>query len=292
MFELTPDNRNQPDEVLLDDLKSAWARANGRPLTRILYESLGRFSPATIANRFGGWGKALQRAGIELNRRYGAQRSEVIEDILRVKESIGAEQLTIGVYRQKGKFSEKSFSQFGGWVCVLEASGLKVSDNYHRRVPDEDLFENLENVWQSLGRQPTVGDMVPPVSRFADDVYKRRFGGWRKALEAFVRASNEAQNESEGPLEAVARAESMPEQPKGRTNRGDPSRVRSVGWRLRYSVLRRDRFSCRACGRSPALQPGLVLHIDHIVPWSQGGLTVEQNLQTLCEQCNLGKGDA
>ncbi|MDP9174261.1 MAG: HNH endonuclease [Planctomycetota bacterium] len=26
--------------------------------------------------------------------------------------------------------------------------------------------------------------------------------------------------------------------------------------------------------------------------WSRGGETVFENLQTLCEQCNLGKGDA
>ena len=28
---------------------------------------------------------------------------------------------------------------------------------------------------------------------------------------------------------------------------------------------------------------------DHIVPWSQGGRTVEDNLQMLCRQCNRDK---
>jgi 5-methylcytosine-specific restriction endonuclease McrA len=35
-----------------------------------------------------------------------------------------------------------------------------------------------------------------------------------------------------------------------------------------------------------------MLHVDHIKPWSLGGLTVDENLQTLCEPCNLGKSNA
>ena len=41
---------------------------------------------------------------------------------------------------------------------------------------------------------------------------------------------------------------------------------------------------------SPATNPSTILHVDHIIPWSQGGETVIDNLQTLCSDCNLGKG--
>lgn len=30
---------------------------------------------------------------------------------------------------------------------------------------------------------------------------------------------------------------------------------------------------------------------DHIVPWSQGGHTTDDNLQMLCKQCNATKGN-
>lgn len=30
---------------------------------------------------------------------------------------------------------------------------------------------------------------------------------------------------------------------------------------------------------------------DHIVPWSQGGRTVDENLQMLCKKCNNAKSD-
>lgn len=58
---------------------------------------------------------------------------------------------------------------------------------------------------------------------------------------------------------------------------------------LRYRILMRDGFRCRVCGRTA--DDGIKLHVDHIVPVSRGGETVESNLQTLCETCNWGKSD-
>jgi hypothetical protein len=59
---------------------------------------------------------------------------------------------------------------------------------------------------------------------------------------------------------------------------------------LRFSILERDRFTCKACGRSPSLGDNVKLHVDHIIPIEEGGKTEESNLQTLCQDCNLGKG--
>lgn len=60
---------------------------------------------------------------------------------------------------------------------------------------------------------------------------------------------------------------------------------------LRYEAIRRSRGSCEACGQSKA--DGVKLHVDHIKPRSRfPGLELElSNLQVLCEQCNLGKGN-
>jgi len=56
---------------------------------------------------------------------------------------------------------------------------------------------------------------------------------------------------------------------------------------LRYDVLKRDGFQCVYCGATA--QDGVKLHIDHIIPISKGGKTEINNLQTLCDRCNLGK---
>jgi hypothetical protein len=53
---------------------------------------------------------------------------------------------------------------------------------------------------------------------------------------------------------------------------------------LRVSVYRRDGFACLHCGTRQALS------IDHIHPFSKGGTTVYENLQTLCRPCNSRKG--
>ena len=66
---------------------------------------------------------------------------------------------------------------------------------------------------------------------------------------------------------------------------------RNINARLRFKVLSRDNFKCCACGASPAKDPSVELHVDHIIPWSKGGETELENLQTLCSKCNLGKSD-
>lgn len=59
--------------------------------------------------------------------------------------------------------------------------------------------------------------------------------------------------------------------------------------KLRYEVLKRDNYRCRICGAS-ASDGVTQLHVDHIVPVARGGKTELNNLQTLCQRCNLGKG--
>ncbi len=66
--------------------------------------------------------------------------------------------------------------------------------------------------------------------------------------------------------------------------------MRRIPVSRRFIVLKRDRFRCRACGRSPASDPGVELHVDHIRPIARGGTDALANLQTLCKQCTYGKG--
>lgn len=60
--------------------------------------------------------------------------------------------------------------------------------------------------------------------------------------------------------------------------------------RLRALIKQRDGYACRTCGVSVAQEPHLLLEVDHIVPVSKGGLSVPENLQTLCWKCNRTKG--
>lgn len=60
--------------------------------------------------------------------------------------------------------------------------------------------------------------------------------------------------------------------------------------RLRGQIKERDHYACLYCGISLAAEPHLLLEVDHIMPVSRGGLSVAENLQTLCWKCNRQKG--
>lgn len=60
--------------------------------------------------------------------------------------------------------------------------------------------------------------------------------------------------------------------------------------KLREEILERDNYTCQICGISQEDEPHLLLEVDHIVPIAKGGLTVPENLQTLCWKCNRSKG--
>lgn len=58
--------------------------------------------------------------------------------------------------------------------------------------------------------------------------------------------------------------------------------------KLRMEVLKRDGRKCRVCGRAPESHSDIELHVHHIWPWAQGGLTELGNLITLCQTCHIG----
>lgn len=61
--------------------------------------------------------------------------------------------------------------------------------------------------------------------------------------------------------------------------------------KLREFIKNRDNYTCCNCGNSTHAEPNLLLEIDHIIPISKGGCTVEDNLQTLCWKCNRAKSN-
>lgn len=60
--------------------------------------------------------------------------------------------------------------------------------------------------------------------------------------------------------------------------------------KLRKFIIERDKHTCQYCGNSTEKEPNLLLEVDHKVPLAKGGITSEENLQTLCWKCNRSKG--
>ena len=67
------------------------------------------------------------------------------------------------------------------------------------------------------------------------------------------------------------------------------NRRRNIKDTTRYSVLERAGFKCQCCGIKPLKNNDVILHIDHIIPYSLGGSDNIDNLQVLCDKCNISK---
>jgi hypothetical protein len=61
--------------------------------------------------------------------------------------------------------------------------------------------------------------------------------------------------------------------------------------KLRNFIKERDDHTCQFCSVSLRDQEHLLLEVDHKIPVSKGGLSVEDNLQTLCWRCNRSKSN-
>jgi hypothetical protein len=60
----------------------------------------------------------------------------------------------------------------------------------------------------------------------------------------------------------------------------------SLSRQLRFTILQRDGFACRYCGRKG---DDARLQVDHVIPRAAGGTDDEGNLVTACYDCNQGK---
>ncbi|MDE2312041.1 MAG: HNH endonuclease [Patescibacteria group bacterium] len=211
----------------------------------------------------------------------GVTDEELVADLKQVALNLGKNSVTRDEQDEKGKFHSTTFiRRFGNWFSALEKAGLEKTRT-PMNLPEEDLFENLDEIWVKLGRQPRYAEIQKPFSKYSVGTYEHRFGTWRKTLEAFVAfVNNEERSSSE---EAIKNVE-IELITRHKTKRG-------INWRLRFIVMRRDSFKCKNCGRSPATDPSIILHVDHIKAWANGGETVLENLQTLCSKCNIGKSD-
>lgn len=295
------------DDSLLDEIRRVAGQHPGSSLSRDTFDRLsGRVSASTIKKRFGGWKEALRKAGLE--QLYGGRtvsqkmrtqvarrlsNDELIAEMQRVHAAGGRTALTTVDFERHSAITSSVAirNRFGTWKYALKAAGIPQSEMANKYWTEEECFENIAMVWTHFGRSPTYQDMFSPPSTIKGKAYETRWGTWRKALRAFVTwADSEIESRPAEVEKTPIRGPITETMVKPVVTRRAEQDQRQVGPRLRFRVFQRDCFKCVGCGRSPATHLNLVLHADHITPVALGGKTVLENLQTLCEGCNLGKG--
>lgn len=294
-FKLNEFNRDINTEDLLNDLISVAKKLNKNYVSRNDYEKNGKFSATPFLSRFGSWITVLEKAGLDIERKEEDFKkisdSELITDVQNVAKYLQKNTITTGEYQKIGKYRIQTLlNRFKSWNNILLKANLD-STGFDKKITIDDLFSDIEYLWTKLGKQPTTNDIKNGLSKFSLNTFTRKFGSWRKALEAFVEYIN---NDKEEIVTIEIKPENkgidknyiIPEKSfiKRKTNR-------DINLRLRFRVLQRDNFKCKICGKSPANDPSIILHVDHIIPWAKEGETIFENLQTLCSKCNLGKSD-
>ena len=276
------------DESLLNEIRRVAGSFSGGNLTIREFTKLSpRVSASTLVRRFGTWANAVTKAGLAhryVPPNYDTSDEFLLDEIRRVAAQYSGKNLTVEEFSKLSSRIHMSTitRRFGSWGVALMKAGL--ADRYiqPRRHSDEECFDNLANVWTHLGRRPSTEEMRHAPSTIGPDRYRRRWGTWKKAIKVFVAWAND-----EGGPPQVETVLDLP-QTSVPILREEARREVRPG--LRFKVFLRDRFRCLACGRSPATDLNVELHADHIVSVRDGGKTTFENLQTLCRDCNLGKG--
>lgn len=298
-FELNEYHKNISKDELLEDLCIVAKKLNKSYLSRSEYEKNGKYSATPYINNFGSWLVACKEAGLRTTRNkedfVHISDEDLLEDMVQVSKLLKKKSISTKDYSDYGKYKVQTIlSRFLKWSEALKKANLEQTN--FKIIGDKDLFVDIERMWIQKGKQPTSTDVKNGLSEYSLNTYSRRFGGWRNALEDFLEYTNLDSSEetdeeikenkinAQDNISKTVNLEKSPQKKKHRTSR-------DINERMRFNVLKRDNFKCCACGASPAKDPAVELHVDHIIPWSKGGETVIDNLQTLCSKCNLGKSD-
>lgn len=261
-FELKPNNRDSSDQDLLNDLREVANKLGVKAISRTEYDKHGRYSEGTIRKRFGGWLNALEKAKLAPVKNYLTDQ-QLIDEIKRVSQLPNIKTISKVFFNQNSEITNSSTIErrFGSWLKALKKAELDVSC-IQSRYSNDELFVNILKTWTCYGRQPTINEMNSSPSKISGNTYVSRFGNWRQALEAFVEYANSG--EIEAYIENMNyNNDSIIEKS---VSAFQHKTSRTINLRLRFLVMKRDRFKCQSCGRSPASQYNTVLHVDHIKP--------------------------
>ena len=188
----------------------------------------------------------------------------------------------------------------GSWTTAMQAlkerlerKNIILPSSRRRNIPEQTMFDEMERIWVSLGHRPSRSEWTDTKPKISYDSIYRHFGGWTAACLKFIEfKSGEAITAND---EAILNKNSKVVSTGRVHDKGARKNIvtaRAIPLNIRVKVLSRDNFRCVFCGKSPATDVGVKLHVDHIVPFSKGGTNSLDNLQSLCEQYNLGKSNS
>ncbi|MDR0990235.1 MAG: hypothetical protein LBL92_02570, partial [Propionibacteriaceae bacterium] len=102
----------------------------------------------------------------------------LLNDLQEVADELNQDTVSAVQYNELGRYSSTTLiRRFGSWFAALERAGLKMSRT-RMNLTEDELFNNIKDVWMSLGRQPKYSEVRAPLSLYSVSTYDKRFGGW------------------------------------------------------------------------------------------------------------------
>ena len=117
----------------------------------------GAHSSKTYQNAFGSWNEALKQAKIEINNEHNIAKSDLLNELTRLKEQLGRTPTSRDMAKH-GKYGTSNYpNKFGSWNDAVREAGLEPTRE--REVPTEELLEEIERVVEKVGYAPTTTQM-------------------------------------------------------------------------------------------------------------------------------------
>lgn len=273
-----PNSRNKiPRRELLEELERVADEIGHTPTIDEL-ENRSTLSIGPFIMEFGTWNGAIEAVGLKPNHRNFVPDDELKDELRRLADELGSTP-TAKEMGNKGRFSAVVYlSRFGSYNEAIKEVGL--SPNRRTDIPSDEMLRSIQDLAESLGRQPTYDEM-DSLGEFSTATFERRFGSWTDALieAGFERRSFEGENNPAWKPET------------------DTPKLYGKGWteQKKQEIRKRDSYSCQ----DPTCQMdqkehirvyGCALHVHHLMtPESfddKERANRPDNLVTLCCVCH------
>ena len=263
-------------EDLAGEFQRVWGEFGRRP-TYDEFRSRSQIGITAFEAEFGSWTGAVvalsaqNRSIAPWGKRTHCTPELLLSELCATASKSGNKPFSYVNYRALGGcYSIGTFqNHFGSWRDALSQIG--VGDGRSQPRPglrtftNEDFFGEMQRVWEILGRQPKAREMKQCGSRMSPQAFQVRFGSWMRAVHGFCEDRAGTDDHSGGsPAVGTCEVVSALQPPPSVAHEPRREQVaagvlviqkttpRAPSLRLRFKVFQRDRFTCRACGRSPA----------------------------------------
>lgn len=123
---------------------------------------------------------------MEIPRLYNFKNKKLIYDLYKVSKKLGTTSFEPQQYALYGKYlPELIIYKFDTWQKALDQIRNLNFTQKSTYITTEDLFDNLRNLCEALGRKPLRTEIKKPFSKYNFHTYYVRLGTYKRVFELY-----------------------------------------------------------------------------------------------------------